>query len=105
MWCEIPITFVQAALGAEIEVPTLYGNVKYNIHEGTQPGDVFKLRGKGIEHIRTHVKGDQYVKVVLEVPRNLSSNQKDILKNFDKTTNEKNYQKRTGFFEKIKKLF
>lgn len=105
VWCEIPITFVQAALGAEIEVPTLYGNVKYNIHEGTQPGDVFKLRGKGIEHIRTHVKGDQYVKVVLEVPKNLSSSQKDILKNFDKTTNERNYQKRTGFFEKIKKLF
>ena len=105
VWCELPVTFIQAALGAEVVVPTLDGKVKYMIHEGTQPGDVFKLRGKGIEHIRSHVRGDQYVKVVLEVPRNLTSKQKDILKSFDGTCNEKNYQKRTGFFDKIKNAF
>ena len=62
VYCEIPITFVQAALGADITVPTLDGKVKFTIHEGTQPGDEFKLKGKGIQRLNYSGKGDQYVK-------------------------------------------
>lgn len=103
--CDIPITFTQAALGCEVTVPTLYGKVSYNIHEGTQPGDVFKLKGKGIAHLSGKGMGDQYVRVCLEVPKNLTKKQKELLKEFDKTQTDKNYQKRNGFFNKIKKLF
>ena len=69
--CEIPITFAQAALGAEIEVPTLDGRVKYSIHEGTQSGTVFRLKNKGVQDIQGYGRGDQYVKVIVEVPKNL----------------------------------
>ena len=105
VWCEIPITFTQAALGSDIVVPTLDGKVSYTVHEGTQSGDIFKLKSKGIPHLRGRGRGDQYVKTVIEVPRNLSNEQKEILKNFDNTIEEKNYQKRKGFFDKIKDIF
>lgn len=105
VWCEIPITFSQAALGHEVIVPTLDGRVSYNVHEGTQPGDIFKLKGKGIQHLNGRGRGDQYVKVTVEVPHNLTKEQKDILKKFDASTNERNYQKRTSFFDKIKDVF
>lgn len=103
VWCEFPITFTQAALGDELTVPTLDGNVKYNIPEGTQPGDVFKLRGKGITRINSSIRGDQYVKVVLEVPKNLNSKQKSLLKDFSATLSDDNYKKRKSFFGKFKK--
>lgn len=103
VWCEFPITFTQAALGDELTVPTLDGNVKYNIPEGTQPGDVFKLRGKGITRINSSTRGDQYVKVVLEVPKNLNSKQKSLLKDFSATLSDDNYKKRKSFFGKFKK--
>lgn len=106
VYCEIPVTFAQAALGDEITVPTLDGKVKFTIHEGTQPGDEFKLRGKGIQRLNYSGKGDQYVKIVLEVPKNLSSKQKEIIKEFDaSTTDKENYKKRKGFFDKIKDMF
>ena len=105
--CEIPITFTQAALGDEITVPTIDGNVKYNIAEGTQSGTVFRLRGKGIRKIRRNDRGDQYVKVIIEVPKNLDKKQKELLKAFsdsmEKNENN-NYQKRKGFFEKMKDM-
>ncbi len=105
VFCEIPVTFAQAALGAEITVPTLDGKVKFTIHEGTQPGDDFKLKGKGIKRLNYSGYGDQYVKIVLEVPRDLSKEQKELLKNFDQSTSEKNYNKRKNFFDKLKDLF
>ncbi len=105
IWCELPITFSQAALGAEVVVPTLDGKVSYNIHEGTQPNDIFKLKGKGVQHLNGRGRGDQYVRVVIEVPKNLSSRQKEILKNFDGETSDKNYSKRRTFKEKIKDMF
>lgn len=105
VWCEIPLTFAQAALGAEVVVPTLDGKVKYSVHEGTQPNDIFKFKGKGIQHINGRGRGDQYVTVTIEVPKNLSSKQKEILRDFDKQASDKNYQKRKGFFEKIKDIF
>ncbi len=105
VWCEIPLTFTQAALGHEVTVPTLDGKVSYNVHAGTQPGDVFKLRGKGIPHLNGKGRGDQYVKVTIEVPRNLNAEQKKALQNFDSLCQSANYQKSTSFFEKVKKLF
>ncbi|MDR1117071.1 MAG: molecular chaperone DnaJ [Oscillospiraceae bacterium] len=100
--CEMPITFVQAALGAEIEVPTLDGKVKYNMPEGTQTGTTFRLKSMGIPKINGSGRGDQYVKVVVEVPKNLNSKQKDILREFGEQVGDKNYEKRKGFFDKIK---
>jgi len=79
---DLPITFVQAALGAEVEVPTLDGKVKYAIPEGTQTGTVFRLRGKGIQNLRGSGRGDQFVTAKVVVPTRLSSDQKDILRQF-----------------------
>lgn len=105
VWCEIPLTFAQAALGSEVTVPTLDGKVKYSVHEGTQPGDIFKLKGKGIQHLNSRGRGDQYVKVTIEVPKNISPKQKELLTEFEKSATDKNYQKRKGFFEKLKDIF
>ena len=105
MWCEMPITFPQAALGAEVTVPTIDGRVSYQVREGTQPGDVVKLKGKGIPHLSGRGRGDQYVRMTIEVPKNLSSKQKELLQEFDKSAEEKNYQKRKGFFDKLKEMF
>lgn len=105
VYCEIPITFAQAALGAEITVPTLDGKVKFTIHEGTQPGDEFKLRGKGVQRLRYSGRGDQYVKIVVEVPKDLSKAQKEKLKEFDGVMDDKNYNKRKSFMDKIKDFF
>ena len=103
--CEIPVTFVQAALGDEITVPTLYDKVKFKIHEGTQPGDEFKLTGKGIKRLGGSGRGNQYVKIVVEIPKNLSSEQKSALKKFDELKKPGNYKKRESFFDKIRNLF
>ena len=105
VWCDLPITFTQAALGATVTVPTLDGKATYDIHEGTQPGDVFKLKGKGIQHLGGKGRGDQYVRVVIEVPKNLNAKQKELIKSFDAAIGEKNYQKRKGFMDKIKDIF
>ncbi len=105
VYCTIPLTFTQACMGAEVLVPTLDGKVKYNVKEGTQPGDMFRLKGRGIDSINGRGKGDQYVKVNVEVPRNLSKRQKELLKEFEEQSNDKNYQNRKTFFDKIKDLF
>jgi len=103
--CEMPITFVQAVLGAELEVPTLDGKVKYTMPEGTQSGSTFRLKGKGIPRINSNVRGDQYVKVYVEIPKNLTEKQKDILRQFGEAVGEQNYEKRKSFFNKIKDTF
>jgi len=105
VWCEIPLTFTQAALGDDIVVPTLDGKVSYKVHEGTQPGDVFKLKGKGIQKLNRTGRGDQFVRVTVEVPKNLDDKQKELLKQFDRETGEKNYNKRKGFFSFLKDTF
>ncbi len=105
VWCEMPITFTQAALGADVEVPTLDGKVSYHVHEGTQPGDVFRLKGKGIQNLHSRTRGDQYVQVTVEVPKNLNKRQKEILSELDLNTDDKNYQKRKSFFSKLRDLF
>ncbi len=105
IWIEVPITYMQATLGAEIEVPTIDGSVTYTIPAGTQPGTTFRLKGKGVQKLQREGRGDQYVKVFVEVPRNLSKKQKDALKAFEETLDAKNYEKRSSFFDKIKDLF
>ncbi len=105
VWCDFPLTFTQAALGAEIVVPTLDGNVKYTIPEGIQPGDVFKLKGKGITRLHSSLRGDQYVKISIEIPKNLTPKQKDILQSFDATSSDNNYKGRKSFFDKVKSAF
>lgn len=105
VWYELPLTFVQAALGAEVSVPTLDGNVNYQIREGTQPGDIFRLKGKGIPFVNGHGRGDQILKVTIEVPQKLNATQKKLLKDFEATSGENNYPKRRTFFDKIKEAF
>jgi len=78
----MPVTFVQAALGAELEVPTLDGKVKYSMPEGTQTGTVFRLRGKGIQNLRGSGRGDQFITVKVVVPTSLNYEQKDLLIRF-----------------------
>jgi molecular chaperone DnaJ len=102
VYCEIPITFAQAVFGAELTVPTIDGNVKYTINEGTQTGTKFRLKGKGIKRINRSDRGDQYVIVNVEVPRNLSKKQKELLREFDNSVEETNYAKRNNFSNKLK---
>ncbi len=103
--CEIPITYTQAVLGDEITVPTIDGNVKFNISEGTQNGTRTRLKGKGIKYLQRDARGDQYVKLYVEVPKNLSKKQKELLREFENSLTEKNYAKRGSFFDKLKDLF
>ena len=105
VYCEIPVTFSQAALGDDITVPTLDGKVKFSIHEGTQPGDEFKLSGKGIQRLNGSGRGDQYVRITIEIPKKLTNEQKELLKKFEESSSDSNYQKRKGFFDKLKDLF
>ncbi len=100
--CEVPISFSEAALGAEIDIPVLGGQTeKYKIPEGTQTGTSFTLRGKGISDINTKRKGDLIITVTVETPRNLTSEQKKLLSEFAKTLGEKNTGKKSGFFRNL----
>lgn len=105
LYIEMPITFDQAALGAELVVPTLEGKVSYKIPAGTQPGTVFRLRDKGVKRIRRESKGDLYVKVNLEVPTKLNSKQKKAVQAMGEAVTEECYQKKSSFAEKIKEMF
>ncbi|MDO8627996.1 MAG: DnaJ C-terminal domain-containing protein, partial [Candidatus Diapherotrites archaeon] len=103
IYCEIPIGFAESSLGTEIEVPTLKGKVKIKIPSGTQTGTVFRLQGQGVKHLNSAKHGDQFVKVGLEVPKNLSKKQKELLEEF--SAEEKVKDERTGIFDKIFKAF
>ena len=100
VFCEAPITFAQATLGATLEIPTIDGKVKYDLPEGTQTGSVFRLRGKGIPVLNGRGRGDQYVTVNVETPRNLTREQKEALRTFSDMLGESNYEKRKSFFKK-----
>ena len=105
IWCEIPITFAQAAMGDDIVVPTVDGKVSYHVPEGTQSGTVFRLRDKGIPALNGRGRGDQYVRVVVEVPKSMTKAQKDKLREFDAALSDKNYQKRKSFTERLRDCF
>jgi len=100
--CEIPVTFVQCALGGELDIPTLEGNVKYNIPEGTQTGSVFKISGKGIPYIRGHGRGDLIFRVNVEIPRKLNEKQKELLREFARISGDEVYEGKKSFFDKMK---
>ena len=103
--CEVPVNFVQAALGAEIDVPTLDGKTPIKIPAGTQPGTMFRLKGKGIKNIQGYGHGDLHVRVTVEVPTHLTSAQKAKLEEFAQLCNGKESPLSQSFFEKAKKLF
>ena len=105
IYCEVPITFAEAALGATINIPTLEGEEEYVIPEGTQPDTVFTLKNRGITEIRGSRRGNLSFKVEVEVPKNLTSKQKELLKAFADTCEDKNNQKKKSFFDKLKDTF
>lgn len=108
LYCEVPISFSTAALGGEIEVPTLDGKVNLKIPSETQTGRMFRLRGKGVKSVRSHAVGDLLCKVVMETPVNLSDKQKELLREFDNTltgASKKHSPKAEGFFDGVKKFF
>ncbi len=105
IYYDIPITFAEAALGAKINIATLEGTEEYNIPEGTQPGTVFTLKNRGVTEIRGSRRGNLSFRAVVEVPKNLSSKQKELLKEFAETCSDKNNAQKKGFFDKLKETF
>jgi molecular chaperone DnaJ len=103
--CEVPISFTQAALGSSIEVPTLDGKVKMKIPSGTQSGKVFRLRGKGIPQLNGYQRGDQHVRVTVEVPEKLTRKQHELLEQFAAISGEDAHPQAKSFFEKVRELF
>ncbi|HHV45683.1 MAG TPA: molecular chaperone DnaJ [Tissierellia bacterium] len=101
----VPISFVDAALGAEIEIPTLEGKIKYTIPEGTQTGTEFRLKNMGVPNVKGLGRGDLYFKVVVQVPRNLTERQKELLREFGKEMGREHKEGRKGFFGKMKDAF
>lgn len=102
VYCDVPVTVAEATLGAEIDIPTLEGQIKYDLPEGTQPGTQFALRGKGIQYLNyPNRKGDLIFTAVVEIPKGLSQKQKDNMRAFADSCGESNYKKRTSFFKNI----
>ncbi|WP_413380122.1 molecular chaperone DnaJ [Alkalihalobacillus sp. 1P02AB] len=105
IYCEMPLTFAQVALGDEIEVPTLNGKVKLKIPAGTQTGTNFRLRGKGVPNVHGRGQGDQHVKVRVVVPKNLSEKEKDIIREFATLSGGKPDEQNDSFFGKVRRAF
>jgi len=102
--CQFPISFTQAALGAAVEVPTLKGSDKLEIPQGTQHGEVFKLKGRGLPDVRTHRQGDELVQVLIEVPKKLNEKQKQLLREFAGTEDNNSMPQRKSFLDKLKTM-
>ncbi|MCQ2463891.1 MAG: molecular chaperone DnaJ, partial [Clostridia bacterium] len=112
VWCEVHVTYAQAALGDTLYVPTLDGKVKFDLSAGTQPGDVVRFKGRGIQALQGRGRGDQFVKIIVDVPKNLTGKQKDLLKQFDATLTDKPKnnvpdgnvvgEEKKGFWDKFK---
>jgi molecular chaperone DnaJ len=105
VYCEVPISFVIAALGGEVEAPTLEGKIMMKVPSGTQSGRVFRLRGKGIAHLHEYGRGDQLVRVQIDVPTDLTSEQKRALKDFGKIAEKNSGPLEKSFVEKMKRMF
>jgi molecular chaperone DnaJ len=103
--CEVPISFVQAALGAEVEVPTLSGKAQIKIPAGTQPGSVFRLKGKGVKNVQGYGQGDLHVKITVEVPSHLNGTQRAKLEEFAELCDENVNPLSKSFLERAKDLF
>lgn len=105
IYCEVPLTFAQAALGDEIEIPTLTGKVKLKIPAGTQTGTYFRLRGKGVPRLRGYGQGDQHVKAVVVTPTKLNDEQKEALRQLGQLNGETQYEQNDSLFDRMKKAF
>ncbi|WP_019242650.1 MULTISPECIES: molecular chaperone DnaJ [Bacillus] len=105
VYCEVPITFVQAALGDEIQVPTLYGKVQLKVPAGTQTETRFRLKGKGIKNVRGYGQGDQHIIIKVVTPKNLTDKQKQLLREFGDLRGESADEQEEGFFAKMKRAF
>ena len=103
--CDMPITFPQATLGAEVDAPTLDGKVKIKIPAGTEGGRVFRLRGHGVPDVRVGQKGDLYVRVQIAVPKKMSAKQEMLLRQFAEETGDEVYPERSSFLGKVKDFF
>ena len=101
IYCEVPITYAEATLGAEIEIPTLEGKEKFTVPEGTQTGTTFTLRQKGVKYVNSKSRGNLHFTVNVEVPKNLSAAQKELLKKFADSCGENNYSKKSKLFRKL----
>ena len=102
--CQVPISFSEAALGARVEVPTLKGIETMDVPSGTQHGEVFKLKNRGLPDVRSHRTGDQLVQIVIEVPKKLNDRQKQLLREFAASEDARLQEQRKGFFDKLKEL-
>ena len=103
--CQIPISFTQACLGGEIDVPTLKGTEPLEIGAGTQHGEVFKLKGKGLPDLRSYRTGDEVVQVMIEIPKKLTDRQRELLEEFAGTEEANVMPAKKGFFDKVKAMF
>ena len=101
IYCDVPITYAEAALGAEIEIPTLEGKEKFTIPEGTQTGTTFTLRQRGVQYVNSKSRGSLHVTVNVEVPKGLNGEQKDLLRKFAESCGENNHAKKSKFFKKL----
>jgi molecular chaperone DnaJ len=103
--CQVPVSFTQAALGSVVEIPTLRGKEQLEIPAGTQHGEVFKLKGKGVPDLRSYKNGDEIVQILIEIPKRLSDRQKQLLKEFAASEDEKVMPQRKSFMDKLKQVF
>jgi molecular chaperone DnaJ len=103
--CDAPIGFTQAALGAEIDVPTPHGKMKLKIPAGTQSGNVFRIKGKGVPDVRGYGHGDALVRVMVETPKKLTPRQRELLEEFARLSGEEVHPLSKGFFDKVKEMF
>ena len=105
LYCAIPVSFPQASLGAEINIPTLYGDHKLKIPEGTQPGTKLRVKSKGVPVLRGHGKGDLFVEVRLQTPTKLNKRQRELLQELQGTTPVENKPQRRTLLGKVKEMF
>jgi len=101
----VPVSFTQAALGAVIDVPSLEGAKHFKIPPGTQHGNMFRIRGEGLPDLRTGVKGDELIRVAIEIPKNLTNGQKKLLRDFAETEDKNVLPESKGFFDRLKEQF
>ena len=102
LYCDVPISFTQAALGGEIDVPTLEGTTKFSIPSGTQEGTRFRIRGQGVQQRRANGRGDLYFTVHVEVPKHLGDRQKELLRQFEDSLSGREYERRKSFGDQVK---
>jgi len=103
--CEVPISITQAALGTEIDVPTLRGKKKLKINAGTQSGSILRMKSEGVPDVHGYGQGDQLVRVVVETPRKLTARQRELLEEFARIGGEEVHPMSKGFFDKVKEIF